>query len=360
MNRDPRWQPVLYGRTWRADKWWRVRPADIDVHWLNARVIAATGGGEGLTDAPRALMARTGNVILVGAAGRADLLSDDMNSDGNRPFYCFVGWLSRDPNATVPTLEALQARWVDWARDVYEGWMRVDWKKHPTDLSDAHEPPFGAAPWVGTSAELAALPAAVDAQQRASVPVGGGRPMVVPAEVAGRGWFDLFASPGDFAIAGCFERPMADSARILTHIMTSTYQAGFEDNDTPAGGPGLAEATDAELNGPPPHDAAHPWADGSRPAEAPPPRPPATEQFPGHEPHRRGFLGKASRAIKSLSGAQEVPEEGDASNPRTDRRDSRDPSSARAPAMDLDYWRREHEADPAPGSSSHKKPPRPG
>jgi len=362
MNGHLAWQPVLYGRTLRADKWWRVLPPNVDVRWLNALMIAATGSGDSLSDAPRMLMARRGNVVLVGAACWAALLSKGMNSDGNRPFYCFVGWLSPDPDAVVPSLEALQERWVPWAREVYEGWMRVDWNKHPSDLTNAHEPPFGAAPWTGTVAELGATRDAIRAPQRASIPASG-RITVVPVEAAGGAWLDLFESAGDFAIAGPFEQPVADSAGILTHIVANVSRADSA-GVIPARAPDPAKMPAPEQAGPPWRDSADQRMSDSQPRESPLPPPPAMERPPppamerptGHEPHRRRFRDKAGRAFRSLTGAQEASYEDDINDPRTDRQEAEDPSHG--PAKDLNYWRRQHET--APDSRSNKEPPQLG
>ncbi len=148
------WQAVLYGRTLRADRWWRVRPQEVDRIWLDAVVTASTGGGHQLSGGPRYVLARQGRVTLVGGSARADLLSDTMNSDGSRPLYCFVGWLSRTPRPSVPTLVEFEHSWIPWAEEVYESWMTIDWQRHPSDLKEAHEPPQLAAPWDGHAASL--------------------------------------------------------------------------------------------------------------------------------------------------------------------------------------------------------------
>jgi hypothetical protein len=146
---EPRWQEVLYGRTVRADRWWRVRPRLPDAGWLNTVITAAVAGGEGLAAEPRFLLARRGDALLAGAATQADRISGTMNSDGTRPLYCFVGWLSLDREATVPELSVVEQHWTTWAGEVYESWMRLDWRRHPAALADAHEPPLKTAPWQG-------------------------------------------------------------------------------------------------------------------------------------------------------------------------------------------------------------------
>ena len=144
---QPRWQPVLQAVPGEPTSGGGSGRTTSTSGWLNALVLAGTGGGEGLAEGPRFLLARVGPVLLVGGACRAAMLSETMNSDGSRPFYCFVGWLSKDAGAAVPPLEAIEAQWLTWARAVYRAWMPLDWDRHPTDLGEAHEPPFGDGPW---------------------------------------------------------------------------------------------------------------------------------------------------------------------------------------------------------------------
>lgn len=70
-----------------------------------------------------------------------------MNSDGSRPFYTFVGWFSEDHHTSIPDLEALEASWSTWASEEYPAWMPLDWDRHQSDLTQAHEPPKKRPPW---------------------------------------------------------------------------------------------------------------------------------------------------------------------------------------------------------------------
>jgi hypothetical protein len=141
------WQLILYGRTLRADRWWRVRPRSAALDWLNDVVTTTTSGGEGLEPRPRYVLAQRHGLTLVGGSGRASLLSETMNSDGSRPLYTFVGWLSREVHAGIPTLQAMEMHWANWATEEYNAWMPLDWERHQSDLRDAHEPPLRSAPW---------------------------------------------------------------------------------------------------------------------------------------------------------------------------------------------------------------------
>src|SRR6266851_2011254 len=89
------WAPVVYGRTRRADFWWRAVPAGLGHRgWLADVVPAAVAGGR-LLERPRFLLSRSeDDRILIGVACRAAELSEDMNSHERRPLYCFVGWVA--------------------------------------------------------------------------------------------------------------------------------------------------------------------------------------------------------------------------------------------------------------------------
>jgi len=127
----------------------------------------------------------------------------------------------------APGLEELEELWVPWAAAVYEAWMPLDWDKHPTDLADAHEPPFGSAPWTGTtdSKLAAAVPRPADPWQGRPVASSRGRLTVVPADARAGAWSGLFAASGDFAIAACFERTPWDSVDVLTHVAVTLHSA---------------------------------------------------------------------------------------------------------------------------------------
>ncbi|GGV29881.1 hypothetical protein [Streptomyces spectabilis] len=153
------WTPVVYGRTRRADRWWRAVPRDVDREWLAAVVTGLTAGGRDLDQGPRFLLAQNRRNRLVGVACRAAEISTSMNSDGSRPLYCFVGWCAPLAGAAGggPVLAELQDRYVPWASPVYEKWMRADWETHPSRLHQPHEPPPGPPPWGTAPARTAPL-----------------------------------------------------------------------------------------------------------------------------------------------------------------------------------------------------------
>jgi len=83
----------------------------------------------------------------VGVACQASELSPDMNSDGRRPLFCFVGWFCADPRSGVPRLTVLEEHWGPWAADVYERWMRPAWNAHLSRLRVPSETTPEAPPW---------------------------------------------------------------------------------------------------------------------------------------------------------------------------------------------------------------------
>jgi hypothetical protein len=346
-----RWQAVLYGRTRRADRWWRVRPHDVDLSWLNSLVLAGTGGGDGLADQPRFMLARRGQVVLVGVACRTALLSETMNSDGSRPLYCFVGWLSKEAGAAVPQLEALEEQWLPWATGVYEAWMPLDWDKHPTDLADAHEPPFGSPPWPAE----ATVPTAADLPSPMESPrtIGRRGPIVVPIAARAVAWGQLNGGPGDFAFAVGSRTSFPNPNGVLTHLAmpanTGETQAGprVQSADNPH------EPVEA---GPAPDRIRPRSSPDSPPAAGPAPsrvaehraQPPVENQRPAGS----GLLRRVGQALRSVTGGSETTSEREADQPPVGR--STPPSGPTVgPARDLAYWQRVEAETPPPS------PPKP-
>jgi hypothetical protein len=371
MRGEPRWQAVLYGRTRRADRWWRVRPHDIDVSWLNALVLAGTGGGEGLAEQPRFLLARHEQVVLVGVACRAALLSDTMNSDGSRPLYCFVGWLSNDEGAPVPQLEALEEQWLPWATGVYEAWMPLDWDKHPTDLADAHEPPLESPPWPAEST----VPAPADlASSRESSPATARRgPLVFPVEARVVAWRQLYVTPGDFVFAVGLRTSFPDANGVLTHLAMAAYAGETQAGSRVQPADNSPEPVDA---GPPPDVPVHtgnppagrPASDRVLPRsspDSPPPAGPAPRQVADHRaqppvetqrsaPRGSGVLRRVGQALRSLTVGSETTPEPEADGPPVGP--PTPPTAPTAgPARDLAYWQQVEAQTPPP--SPHKRVP---
>lgn len=151
MNREgtDRWASVVYGRTYSADLWWRALPEAVDRAGPEAAAImAAVGGGRGLSRSPRLVLARLRTGTLLGLACQARQLGTDMDSDGRRPLFCFVGWFAASrPAAAVPELAEVEAAWTAWAGEEYERRMRDVWRAHPSKLRTAEltlpeEPPW--------------------------------------------------------------------------------------------------------------------------------------------------------------------------------------------------------------------------
>lgn len=213
------WQLVLYGRTLRADRWWRVRPRAAALDWLNDVVTTTTSGGEGLERGPRYLLARRDGITIVGGSARASLLSDTMNSDGSRPFYTFVGWLSRDTDAGIPTLQVVEMHWNNWASEEYGAWMPLDWERHQSDLRDAHEPPVRRSPWNRDQELDPASPVARGGEPGAARPRGHGHgPSLFSYDDRFLAWRDVAANRGDAALVVCLPRG-SEGSDFLTHVV---------------------------------------------------------------------------------------------------------------------------------------------
>lgn len=141
---------MVYGRTAKADVWWRVRPPGIDREWLESAVYAVLADGRQLQGSPRFLISVRPGARLVGVACQAAELSASMHSDGTREMYCFVGWLSA-ADAGGPELPDLYECYPRWAGDVYERYLRPVWN---APVSQVRRPDPGRAvppPWPVTA-----------------------------------------------------------------------------------------------------------------------------------------------------------------------------------------------------------------
>jgi hypothetical protein len=142
------WASVVYGRTLNADIWWRALPESFDRTGREAdAVLAAIGGGRALSRSPRFVLARRRVGTLVGVVCQASELSPDMNSDGRRPLFCFVGWFCADAHVRVPQLAAMEEDWRQWAAEDYQRWMGPAWNAHPSkvrmpSLTSPETPPW--------------------------------------------------------------------------------------------------------------------------------------------------------------------------------------------------------------------------
>lgn len=153
------WYELVYGRTRRLDRWWRVTPAIPDIGpWLGTTVRAVVDGGSGL-DRPRLLLAQDGRVRMVGIACRASLLSH-MNTDTGAPdgraLYTFVGWVAVAGTAAAdsafpqtPDLPAMAERAVDWAKPVYDHWVGLTWDETAGQAKAPRHSEAKPAPWAG-------------------------------------------------------------------------------------------------------------------------------------------------------------------------------------------------------------------
>ncbi|MFF3674444.1 hypothetical protein ACFYYS_10700 [Streptomyces sp. NPDC002120] len=145
------WSPVVYGRTYRIDRWWRALPDGATPGGpLGRTVLALVAGGTRLDVAPRFVLYRSTHGVLVGVACQVPLLGPDMAHDEHgRPLYGFVGWHHPDRTAAhdLPSLGELEASFRQWAGATYRDWAAPVWDV--ALASDAVTLPSAAAaaPW---------------------------------------------------------------------------------------------------------------------------------------------------------------------------------------------------------------------
>ena len=140
--------PVVYGRTLRADVWWRALPPGTSREgWLTGVVNAAVAGGRRLDKGPRFVLSRSGDRLLVGVACQARELDEERNAHERRPLYTFVGWQLRGGSRALPDLAALAAHYAEWASPAYQDWVGRDWNEHPSRVREPHDSESVARPW---------------------------------------------------------------------------------------------------------------------------------------------------------------------------------------------------------------------
>ncbi len=156
------WAPVIYGRTYRVDEWWRALPAGVARDGRAAGVIKGAIA-DGRVPAPRFVLARLTVGTLVGVVCSPSRFGTEMATDSfGRPLYCFVGWYSREPRVAVPGFTELTGGWERLVLAEYDRVMRPVW------LASADEARVPAvlepdkAPWpVPSGQRLAELPASL-------------------------------------------------------------------------------------------------------------------------------------------------------------------------------------------------------
>ncbi|MFJ2592469.1 hypothetical protein [Streptomyces erythrochromogenes] len=128
------WSAVVYGRTYRIDRWWRALPEGVEgatpAGPLGRTVLAVVSGGTRLDAGPRFVLDRGAHGVLVGAACRMPLLGPEMAHDEHgRPLYGFVGWHHPDRAVphVLPGLGELEASFPHWAAATYRAWAGPVW-----------------------------------------------------------------------------------------------------------------------------------------------------------------------------------------------------------------------------------------
>jgi hypothetical protein len=334
---------VVYGRTRRADRWWRAIPDGVDEQWVVGVVTAVVDGGRHLAGCPRFVLAHNGRERLVGVACRASDLSETMNQDpGGRPLYCFVGWVGGGQKGypAAPMLARLRERYGEWAGEVYDWVVAPDWEQHPRELHEPRRSKRAPAPWSETD---------VSNERPAKEPIAAREAW--PAEDAERLWeqADWFPLP---AVAVGWRTTPDDRSGALTHVAADDVAERQRWEPLPP--TRQLDPIPGPRASPPPRTFA--------PPPAPPPDSAAGE--PGwHRPEERSRPRRRRRdpfrsvrsAAKSVSDWLDVPPEPDAhDHPPLDPgsapapRATQPPSSGppRPPPAKLGHWQPKKEHTP--------------
>ncbi|MFC9815707.1 hypothetical protein ACFVJM_26980 [Streptomyces virginiae] len=145
------WSAVVYGRTYRVDRWWRALPDGATPGGpLGRTVLAVVAGGTRLDVAPRFLLYRGVHGVLIGVACQVPWLGPEMAYDEHgRPLYGFVGWHHPDRAAAhdLPALAELEASFPRWAGDTYRAWAAPVWDVVLERDAVTLPSTAGAAPW---------------------------------------------------------------------------------------------------------------------------------------------------------------------------------------------------------------------
>ncbi|MBW8482207.1 hypothetical protein [Actinomadura parmotrematis] len=207
------WRPVVYGRTLRADSWWRVRSEGADGRWLEGTVLDAVASGAGLADGPRFVLAQGGRARLVGVACRTREISGSMHEAGGRELYCFVGWV-RDGRTGGPAFADLRESWRAWAGEVYERAMAPVWAATPFEAQRTDPGSPVPAPWPERPA-----------------PAAGAAPPAPPVAVPPEDWAELWdrarAAREDGAVV------LGWSTARAAHRTAGSVRLGVRDPDAP-------------------------------------------------------------------------------------------------------------------------------
>ncbi|MEU9081361.1 hypothetical protein [Streptomyces sp. NPDC048357] len=270
------WSAVVYGRTYRIDRWWRALPDGATPGGpLGRTVLALVAGGTRLDVAPRFVLYRGAYGVLVGVACQVPLLGPEMAHDEHgRPLYGFVGWHHPDRAAAhdLPGLGELEASFPHWAGATYRAWAAPVWDIALAADAETLTSTAAAAPWEGRG--RTADPAAA----RHWLPALSADVHLLPAGHA-HGLWDAALAAG----------PMADC------VLTTGWQRSRDARE-----PGLTHACCADVT----EYRRTPRTAPPAPAHAPVPAPAAApKQVRGAEPERRP-RGKARKSL--WTGATEL------------------------------------------------------
>lgn len=159
------WAPVVVGRTYHSDTWWRAQPGDLDEAWRARlwRAVLGRGQAHRLQEGARFLLARNraGRVFVAVADMTANFHAEFGADRAGRPLQGMVGWLSDRPPrpAEIPRLDWLTgegrgAAAEEFARRLGNVWTAPDGHA----LSRPVPSEYGPAPWPADAGDRAEAP----------------------------------------------------------------------------------------------------------------------------------------------------------------------------------------------------------
>ena len=214
------WAPVIFGKTYRIDEWWRALPVGVTRDGRTAGVIKGAIA-DGRIPVPRFVLARLAAGTLVGVACSASQFGTGMAADSfGRPLYCFVGWYSGDQRPAVPGLAELADGWERIVLAEYDRVMRPVW------LASADEARVPAvlkpvtAPWPVPSGQRRAEP---PAQFASDVSAPGDTIRVYPSASAALIWQAVVDYGVQAAVVTGWERYRSALRPYLTHVCADDF-----------------------------------------------------------------------------------------------------------------------------------------
>lgn len=217
------WAPVVVGRTFHSDTWWRAQPTDLDAEWRGRLWQAVLGRGQAhrLQEGSRFLLARSreGRVFVAVAAMTAEFAAEYGADVAGRPLHGLVGWLSQGAvrPEEIPALGRLAVAGRAVAGEEFASRMRDIWKA-PDGFAMTRPvtSEYGPAPWAGEPGPGEGVPEPYRPD---------GHVAAWPAERAGKLWSALAASAGPYTLVVGWPSAGAADLSVLTHLTAADIAA---------------------------------------------------------------------------------------------------------------------------------------